>query len=86
MTSTIEELKVPGRLVLTPGREFTAEGVRGRVRFVRGVIPDDGEPWADGHDRDGRWRSIRISRIRKVHSKSKTKPPKQFKPRPRRRK
>lgn len=83
MTITVvEELKVPGRLVLTPGREFTAHGVRGRLRFKQGVIPEDGEPWADGYDRDGRTRSIRISKIRKVHAKSKTKPPDQIKPRP----
>ncbi len=80
MTTTTEEIKIPGRLVLTPGREFTARGIRGRLRFRRAVIPEDGEPWVDGHDRDGRCRSVRISKIKTVHAKSKTKIPNQIKP------
>lgn len=82
MLTETEELKISGRLVLVPGREFTANGIRGRLRFVRGVVPAEGEPWADGHDKDGRYRSVRVSRIRKVHAKAKTSPPDQIKPKP----
>lgn len=78
----LDELKVPGRLKLVEGREFTAHGVRGRLRFRRAVKPHDGtEPWVEGFDRDGRWRSIRPDRIRTVHAKAKTSPPPQIPPR-----
>lgn len=83
MTTTTHELQVPNRLTLTPGREFTATGIRGRLRFHRGVLPDNGEPWADAYDKDGRYRSIRISRIRRVHRQCKTRPAQGLRPQPR---
>ncbi|MCP4968227.1 MAG: hypothetical protein GY926_23705 [bacterium] len=81
----LDEWKIDGRLKLTPGREFTVQGIRGRLRFSRAVKPHDGTPaWVEGFDRDGRWRSIRTERVRTVHTKTKTTPPPGIPPRKRR--
>ena len=68
------ECSLPKRLKLVPGREFTARGVRGRLRF-RGVQRNGlGEWWIEAFDCDGRWRSIAPDRVRRVHRKSRTVP------------
>lgn len=72
---TVEETcQVPGRLKLVEGREFTATGIRGRLRFHRAVRTTDGEFWIDAYDIDGRYRSLRPERVKRVHSKSKLHP------------
>jgi len=68
------ECRVPGRLKLVEGREFTATGVRGRLRFRYAIRTTDGEFWIEAFDRDGRFRSLDPGRVRRVHSKSKLHP------------
>ena len=65
----ISECRLPGRLMLVPGREFTVAGIRGRLRFRHMVRTDTGEVWLDGWDSEGRWRSVRPERVRTVHRK-----------------
>jgi hypothetical protein len=69
------EVRLPGRLKLVPGREFTVSGIRGRLRFRHGIVTDNGEFWLDGWDSEGRCRSVHPDRVRTVHRKSKTRPP-----------
>ncbi len=72
---TVHEVwRNPGRLVLTPGREFSARGVRGRLRFRHTITTDCGECWVEAFDRDGRYRSLDPSRVRTVHRKPKLRP------------
>lgn len=68
------ECRLPGRLKLVEGREFTAVGVRGRLRFRYAVRTTDGEFWLEAFDRDGGFRSIRPERVKRVHSKPKLHP------------
>jgi len=72
---TVEtECRVPGRLKLIEGREFTATGVRGRLRFRYAIRTVDGEFWIEAFDREGRFRSLAPGRVRRVHAKSKLHP------------
>jgi hypothetical protein len=69
---TVHEVwRIPGRLVLTTGREFTTTGIRGRLRFRYTVTTDSGECWLEAFDRDGRYRSLDPARVRTVHRKPK---------------
>lgn len=81
---TVDEITIPGRATLSPGTEFTARGIRGRLRFRQAVHTPDGS-WVDAHDKDGRTRSIALDRVTRVHRDRRTKPPQQWKPPPRRR-
>lgn len=65
-----DEHQVPGRLKLVGGREFTATGVRGRLRFHHAVRTIDDQVWLEAFDRDGRYRSISPDRVRRVHVKT----------------
>jgi len=47
------ECRLPGRLRLVEGREFTAVGIRGRLRFRYAVRTTDGEFLLEEFDRDG---------------------------------
>lgn len=69
------DYRLPGRLKLTAGREFSVTGERGRFRFRHAVTTDTGECWVEAWDREGRWRSIRPERIRVVHTKTRTRRP-----------
>lgn len=80
----VDEITIPGRAPLAPGVEFTARGVRKRLRFRRAVITPNGS-WVDAYDQDGRARSIAFDRVTTVHRTRKTRPPQQWKPSPRRR-
>ncbi len=68
------ECRLPGRLKLVEGREFTATGVRGRLRFRYAIRTTCGEFWIEAFDRDGRFRSLAPGRVRRVHAKSKLHP------------
>ena len=68
--TVLDEVRLPGRLKLVAGREFTATGVRGRLRFRHGIRTTDGEFWVEAFDRDGGFRSIHPDRVRRVHSLS----------------
>lgn len=68
------ECRVPGRLKLVEGREFTATGIRGRLRFRYGIRTTDGEFWIEAFDWDGRFRSLAPGRVKRVHAKSKLHP------------
>ena len=72
--SVHEVWRIPGRMVLTSGREFTASGVRGRLRFRYTITTDAGECWIEAFDRDGRYRSLSPDRVRTVHRKPKLRP------------
>jgi hypothetical protein len=63
------ELTIHGRRV-EPGTELTIRGVRGRVRFVRHILRDNGTEWIDvvAPDSAG-WRSFRPDRVRTVHTR-----------------
>ncbi len=65
-----DEHQVPGRLKLIAGREFTASGIRGRLRFHHAVRTIDGHVWLEAFDRDGRYRSVSPDRVRRVHVRS----------------
>ncbi len=74
-TWTVHEVwRIPGRLVLVRGREFTATGVRGRLRFRHAIVTTDGESWIEAFDRDGRYRSLAPERVRTVHRKPRLHP------------
>lgn len=79
----VPECQVPGRLRLVEGREFTAVGVRGRLRFRYGVRTIDGGFWLEAFDRDGGFRSIDPGRVRRVHRKARMAPVPKIKPRSR---
>jgi hypothetical protein len=65
-----DEHQVPGRLKLVGGREFTVNGIRGRLRFHHAVRTIDGHVWLEAFDRDGRYRSISPDQGRRVHRTS----------------
>ena len=69
-TWTVHEVwRIPGRMVLVQGREFTAAGVRGRLRFRHAIVTAAGESWVEAFDREGRYRSLAPDRVRTVHRK-----------------
>lgn len=60
---------------LTPGTEVSIRGERGRFRFVKAVIKDNGTVWLDfigGPARYQTWRSFYPERVRRVHRINKT--------------
>ena len=70
-TWTVHEIwRIPGRMVLVQGREFTATGVRGRLRSRHAIVTTTGNSWVEAFDRDGRYRSLSPDRVRTVHRKS----------------
>jgi len=68
------ECRLPGRLKLIEGREFTVTGMRGRFRFRYAVRTTDGAFWLEAFNRDGAFRSIRPERVKRVHAKAKLHP------------
>lgn len=63
-------VKVRGRN-LTPGREVSIVGLRGRFRFVRHVVNTrTNTDWLDFVDANGQTRSFYASRVRRVHTKA----------------
>ncbi len=66
-----EEFRPEGKGLLTPGREFTVTGNRGRCRFRHHVTNTrTGESWVEAWDKYRRFRSFDPSRIRVVHTRS----------------
>jgi hypothetical protein len=55
---------------LVPGTEIKIRTEPGRFKFTRHVRNGDIE-WIDVRDKDGRFRSFRINRIKTVHIKKK---------------
>ena len=58
-----------------PGTELRIRGERGRFVFVRYVATDKAAEWIDVRDADGRWRAFRPERVKTVHRKTLTRPP-----------
>ncbi len=69
-----EEFKLPGRPLLTPGREFSVWGFRGRLVFHRAVSTGSGALWLEGWDEDDRCRAITPDRVRTIHRATRATP------------
>lgn len=55
---------------LAPGTEVSVRGERGRFRFLKRVVRDDGREWLDfwgGPKGAPQWRSFPADRVRRVH-------------------
>jgi hypothetical protein len=64
-----EEYTANGRH-LVPGTEIKISKEPGRFKFTRHVVNGDNE-WIDVRDKDGRFRSFHVNRIKTVHIKKK---------------
>jgi hypothetical protein len=63
------DAKIHGRAIL-PGTEVSIIGKRGRFRFVRRIVKDDGSEWLDfwgGKKGVESWRSFTPESIKTVH-------------------
>jgi hypothetical protein len=71
--TVVTEWVSPTGRVLTPGRELSIAGERGRFRFVKHVTTPDGRQWVDvvgGPEGHTMTRSFRPDRIRTVHNRA----------------
>ncbi|AYN58545.1 hypothetical protein HOU70_gp64 [Arthrobacter phage Liebe] len=72
--SVFDAAAVNGRQ-LVPGTEVSIRGERGRFRFLKRVVLDDGREWLDfwgGPKGAPQWRSFAPEQVRRVHRVNKT--------------
>lgn len=69
-----EEIQINGRNV-SKGTELKVKGQRGRFRFIKYVLTEQGKEWVDvlgGPKGSEQWRSFLPSDIKTVHVKNQT--------------
>jgi hypothetical protein len=68
------EHQLSPRRTLTPGDKFRIRGERGWFKFICVTTnPDIGKTWVDCRDKNGRWRSFYLDRIKKGAPKRRNK-------------
>lgn len=68
------EMQINGRNV-SKGTELKVKGQRGRFRFIKHVLTEEGHEWIDaigGPKGSEQWRSFRPSEVKTVHIKNQT--------------